>query len=137
MALVIDASVVGSWFFRDEVSSLADAALRAASDGGVAVPSVWPYEVANMFATAERRGRIDAEDVATALMAIRALPVDVHQPHAARALPGLVLVAREYRLTAYAAAYLELATRTRSALATLDSALGQAATRAGVPLLSV
>lgn len=137
MALVIDASVVGAWFFRDESSAYADAALGTAIEGATAVPSVWPYEVANMFAIAERRGRIGAEDVATALAAISALSVDVHQPYAARALPGLVSVARDYGLTAHDAAYLELAIRTKSALATLDAALEQAAARAGVTLLSV
>ena len=49
---------------------------------------------------------------------------------------GPVLAAtRAHQLSAYDAAYLELAARLGLPLATLDDALAQAATQAGVPLL--
>ena len=46
-------------------------------------------------------------------------------------------IAREHRLSAYDAAYLELATREGMQLATLDHDLEQAARNLGVPILDV
>jgi predicted nucleic acid-binding protein len=47
----------------------------------------------------------------------------------------LLALARTHRLTAYDAAYLELALRADAPLATLDRKLAAAARAAGVPLL--
>jgi predicted nucleic acid-binding protein len=46
-------------------------------------------------------------------------------------------LAEQYRLTAYDAAYLQLAQRTGLPLATLDSDLRKAATAAGAPLVEL
>ena len=51
---------------------------------------------------------------------------------ASKALP----LARVYDLSAYTAAYLELAIRHNAPLATLDTGLQKAAKRAGVPVFS-
>jgi predicted nucleic acid-binding protein len=95
-------------------------------------PGLWPYEVANMLALAERRGRMTADQVWRAARWLEALQVRVEPAHPMRAIPGLTAVAREHGLSAYDAAYLDLAARTRSHLATLDGALRQSAARAGV-----
>jgi predicted nucleic acid-binding protein len=65
---------------------------------------------------------------------LMALPVmvDDREPHVLG--PALVRVARAQGLTAYDAAYLELAARARLPLATRDSDLREAAGRAGVDL---
>lgn len=52
-----------------------------------------------------------------------------------RVLDASRLLAREYSLSAYDAAYLELAQRQGLPLATMDRRLLSAATRCGVPLL--
>lgn len=130
--LVIDASVAGGWLFGDEVSAYADAVLVAVADGGAMAPGLWPYEVANMLALAERRGRMTADEVSRAARWLEALQVRVEPAHPLRTIPGLTATAREHGLSAYDAAYLDLAVRTRSRLATLDGALRQAAARAGI-----
>ena len=136
MSLVLDPSVVAGWFIGDESSSFTQAALAAVAASGALVPSLWPYEVTNMFLMAERRGRISAEDVSLALESLAALPIDVRPTSATRDTAALVRIAREYRLSAYDASYLEVALRSRSSLATLDLALRRAAERAGVGLFS-
>jgi predicted nucleic acid-binding protein len=50
------------------------------------------------------------------------------------ALTDTLEIARKYRLSAYDAAYLELATRQELPLATLDQDLRKAAKRAGVAI---
>lgn len=132
--LVIDASVSGGWLFGDEVSAYADAVLSTVTDTGAMAPCLWPYEIANMLAQAERRGRMTVDEVSQAARWIEALRVEVEPAHPTRALPVLTRTAREHGLSAYDASYLDLAVRTRSSLATLDATLRQAAARAGVPI---
>lgn len=136
MSLVLDPSVVAGWYIGDESSVYTEAALQAVATDGALVPGLWPTEVANMFLMAERRDRMSADDVSLALESLAAMPIDVRSAMATQATPGLIRLAREYRLSAYDASYLELAIRSRSVVATLDGALRTAAERAGVGLFS-
>jgi predicted nucleic acid-binding protein len=136
VSLVLDPSVVAGWFIGDESTSLTNAALSVVAASGALVPSLWPYEVTDMFLMAERRGRISSKDVSSALEALAALPIDLRPTSSTRDPAALARVAREFRLSAYDAAYLDLAVRTRSSLATLDGPLREAAVRAGVPIFS-
>jgi predicted nucleic acid-binding protein len=134
--LVVDASVAGGWFIGDESSSYTEAALAVVADNGALVPGIWPFEIANMLAVAERRERATAEDVSEALRLLSALPVAIDSPHAMSALPRLSRLARDHGLTAYDASYLDLALRTGSVLATRDAELQRAAPQAGVTLFA-
>jgi predicted nucleic acid-binding protein len=99
------------------------------------VPGLWWLEVANGLVMAERRRRIkSAESVAFVAM-IEELPIIADEATGARALHETMSLAREHRLTAYDAAYLELAMRVGLPLATGDRSLRAAAERAGVDLL--
>jgi predicted nucleic acid-binding protein len=62
------------------------------------------------------------------------LPVRVDPMSSAKAFSRTLGLARSYALSAYDAAYLELAIREHAPLATLDKSLRKAANRAGVPL---
>ncbi len=62
------------------------------------------------------------------------LNIVTDQATAAHALGDTLNLARRYKLSAYDAAYLELALRTGLPLATLDASLVKAATTAGVPI---
>ena len=73
---------------------------------------------------AERRGRLAAADVDEALIRLAALPIAVRDGGDDRQVVNL---ARKYALTAYDAAYLELALREGAPLATLDKRLAEAA----------
>jgi predicted nucleic acid-binding protein len=98
------------------------------------VPAIWLVEMANVLIVAERRRRLDAERADQLLANVLALPVAVDDSGLLVLGPSIVRVAREHGLTAYDAAYLELATRARCPLATRDAALGEAAGRVGVDL---
>ena len=136
MSLVLDPSVVAGWYIGDGSSSYTQAARMAVAVEGALVPSLWPYEVTNLFLMAERRGRMSVEDMSLALESLAAMPIDVRPAMAPRAASTLARIAREYRLSAYEASYLDTAVRTGSSLATLEQALERAARRAGVPVFS-
>lgn len=84
----------------------------------------------------ERRKRASQADVTEALSLVMALPVIADDETAKRCGSDTAALARQYSLTIYDAAYLELAMRRGATLATTDQALAQAAKSAGVTILS-
>lgn len=136
-ALVIDGSIAIGFLLKDEQSAVAMKALDSIEEGVPAyVPAHWAVEVANGLIMAERRKRASQADVTEALGLAAALPVLADEQTAARAGSDIAALARQYRLTIYDAAYLELAMRRGAALATTDHALAKAAKAAGVPLVT-
>ena len=103
---------------------------------GAAVPGSWSLEVANGLVAGERRRRIKAAESAAFIALIEELPIVADPASGARALHETLSLAREHRLSAYDAAYLELAMRLGVPLATADRALATAAPQAGVALLA-
>jgi predicted nucleic acid-binding protein len=132
MAFVIDAPIAATWLLPDESSPMADAGYRRLPAEDAWVPSLWWFEMRNIFLINERRGRIDATKSDQALALLANLPIRVDQQADGTAL---VRLARQHRLTAYDAAYLELALRRALPLATLDRALADAARTEKVPLI--
>lgn len=129
-AFVVDASVSAAWFLPDEATPDSEAALQATATHDVWVPALWLLEIGNLLLSAQRRKRISADkrrELAGAASALR-LKVD-REPVSIAALDD---IAARHGLSAYDAAYLELALRRGLALATQDQALTAALTKAGV-----
>ncbi len=133
MSFVLDASVTASWAFKDEGHPDAAEALARLRSAAARVPSLWWFEVRNTLVVNERRGRISEAETAVFLSDLGRLAITLDRaPDEARTLS----LARQHRLTVYDAAYLELAGREGLPLATLDTALRQAATAVGISLLA-
>ncbi|WP_245453219.1 type II toxin-antitoxin system VapC family toxin [Aquibium carbonis] len=128
MSFVMDASVILAWILPDEVSERADAIVRSLSVTGAVAPAIWPMEIRNALLSAERRRRIDPATTQELLAILGTHPVAIDN-HID--LDRAMLLARNHRLTLYDAAYLELATRRRLPLATLDGRLAAAAAAEG------
>ncbi|MGA8431827.1 MAG: type II toxin-antitoxin system VapC family toxin [Candidatus Sulfotelmatobacter sp.] len=108
-----------------------------ASGSFAVVPALWRLEMANGFATAERRGDLTASHGDRCLDELEGLMVSVIESSTLEAsLRQSLSVARTLRLSAYDAVYLETARREHLPIATLDRALGQAATKSGIPLFT-
>jgi predicted nucleic acid-binding protein len=131
--LVIDASVTVAWMLQ-ESPPLALRAMQFLQSGTIGVvPDLWYYEVCNSLITAERKGRA-AEQVVTSLVA--GLERLAEFLEASPTTPSLlVTAARQSGLTAYDAAYWELAQRRRLPLATLDAQMRTSAQKAGIEIL--
>jgi predicted nucleic acid-binding protein len=130
--LIIDASIALCWCFEDEATVETDALLDQVALSGAHAPGLWRLEVANVLLMAERRGRLTTADVETRLSRLDRLPVQIDHEASGAALAKIVQFARSERLTAYDAAYLELALRRGATLATKDADLAQAARRLGL-----
>jgi predicted nucleic acid-binding protein len=132
MPFVVDASITACWAFDDEDHPRATAALERLRTDEAFAPSLWWYEVRNILVVGERRGCIAENDTAAYLRSLGRLPIWID----AEAVDANLLdLARRHRLSAYDAAYLELALRINAPLETLDAALAKAALAAGVPAL--
>jgi len=132
MPFVVDASVTASWLLPDEIDARAEHAYALLDTDWVVVPSLWWFEIRNVFIINERRGRIDQEKTERALGLLSSLPIQLDQG-AEEAM--LLALARRHRLTVYDAAYLELARRQRLPLATLDDMLTRAARVENIALI--
>jgi predicted nucleic acid-binding protein len=97
------------------------------------VPDLWYYEVSNALIMAERRGRATAQLVSAHVDDIERLAAFLEVSPTTPS--ALIAAARQSGLTAYDAAYFELALRRNLPLATLDEKLRVAAEKAGVELL--
>jgi predicted nucleic acid-binding protein len=136
-ALVLDGSIALGFILKDERSPGALKVLERLEDGLPAfVPAHWHLEVANGLIMAERRRRATQADITEALQLVQALPVATDPETSQRATSDTAALARQYHLTIYDAAYLELALRRHAALSTTDHDLAKAAKAAGVEIFA-
>jgi predicted nucleic acid-binding protein len=136
-SLVLDASIALCWCFEDEATDATDELLRQLQTNTVAVPAHWFIEVTNVLALSERRRRMTPADTVQFIGLLENLMIDLDEETPARAFDRVLNLARSENLTAYDAAYLELAMRLGAPLATKDLALASAAVRLGVSVLGV
>jgi len=135
MPLVFDASVALAWALPDEISTYADAVLAVVERDGLRVPELWAREIANGLAVAYLRKRITSADENAFLLALSYLNIDVEEPvPAVTAVRDGTAAAMQYGLTAYDAAYVDLAAREKLTLATLDTAMRKAAEQSGITI---
>lgn len=126
-----------NWAFAGESTPFTVAVLKSLETVHAVAPVLWPFEVASVLSTAERRGRMNAAAQAAFLERLRLLPIAIEHRPAAWLAQQILPLARTYQLSAYDAAYLELAIREGLPLATLDDDLRRAAGAAGVALVAV
>lgn len=131
---VIDASVTMPWFFADEATPFTEGLLDALGAQVLWAPALWVLECTNVLQSAQRRRRIDAHRRAEIASELRALPVRLDLE--VSDFVSLDRLAASHGLSAYDAAYLELALRRSLILVSLDARLIAAASALGHPVLS-
>ncbi len=135
MSFVLDSSVALAWCFEDEQTAATQALLQRVVEAGAVVPVLWPLEVLNGLATAERRRRVDRDTRLRLAGLLRDLPIRVDPDSAEAAWGDTAVLAERHQLTLYDASYLEAARRLTLPLGTVDKALRTAAKLVRVPLL--
>lgn len=124
VAFVVDNSIAVAWTYPKQATEYTERLLDCASHGLLHTAFIWPAEFANAANTLVNRGlltdALGAEMIA--LSHVFGFIVDkVPDP------VDLYAVSRKFGLTAYDAAYLELAIRLNLPLATRDAGLTKAA----------
>ncbi len=133
---VLDCSITMAWCFEDESTAFTEFVLDGLQDSSAKVPNLWPLEVANVLLIAERKKRLSFFQAVNFKSSLEALPIIIDPLTSSRAFETIFELAREYKLTSYDAAYLELAWREKLPLCTLDAALKKTAQTIGVKLLT-
>ena len=124
-----------AWCFEDETTKYTESVLTHLSEGAVAlVPAIWPYEVTNVLIFAGRQKRISQNKVIQFLRELQSFDITIDPQNSSRIFQDVLSVAQMHKLTAYDAAYLELALREGLPIATLDRGLRRAADAAGVKI---
>lgn len=134
--IIVDASRIGNAVLPDESAAVTEKLLGLLADNDLVEPCHWPIEIANLVLRAARRGRLTIPERNEARAAISALISAAEVETMSYPIAALDL-AVSHNISAYDAAYLELALRTGLPLLTSDCALGDAALRSGVEVLSV
>jgi predicted nucleic acid-binding protein len=137
-AFILDASVAISWCFPADPTENTPYTRRIltqlTSDDAI-VPEIWAFEIANSrFVSFNKRKRIDERQIVEYLSLLTALPIRV-DAQSMWANVGLESMSRRHDLSAYDAAYLDLARRANLSLATSDEFLKKVALDEGVAVL--
>lgn len=126
--IVVDASYALALVMPDESRP---AGIEALVADELAVPAIWPLEMAHAVRLGLRSGRLTADSVEALFRRIDELEIDVFvAPHgqAQRYFDA----AQDHDLTPFDATYITMALQFSAALATRDRALSIAAGRAGI-----
>lgn len=137
MALVLDCSLAMAWANPGEQTPATQAVLAEVGATSAWVPSLWRIETLNALMMSLRRKRIGQSHFDETLADFALLPIEVDPYTDELAWTATRGLAAEHNLTAYDAAYLELALRRGLPLATLGKELRKAAGTEGVLLLGL
>lgn len=133
--VVIDASVVIAAFCPDESSVRASAMMLKAMEDGAIAPAIFPYEIANVLLVKQRRKILTASQRQDISAVIAGAPIEIIAPDSAHVIGEVGALADKLAISAYDAAYIELAKMHHATLATLDLRLASAANKIGLQLL--
>jgi predicted nucleic acid-binding protein len=123
------------WYFEGQKTSYTEGVLeRLVLGDEILVPAVWPLEIVNSLVIAVRQKGITSAQLETFVADLKDLPLEVDLQGVARAYSSILRISRQYQLSSYDAAYLDLALFEGLPLATVDKNLRAAAKRSGAEL---
>lgn len=128
MKFVLDCSTTMAWCFEDETNTYTEMVLGSLLKGYEArVPPLWKLEVTNVLLMAIKKNRINSLIAHNFKNTLTQLPIKIDDDANNRIFDTVYELGKELNLTAYDAAYLELALRESIPIATQDTALIRAA----------
>lgn len=122
--------------YPDEANELIEALPDILASDDALVPQHWRLEVANLARMAIRKRRLTEALLADAFQALAVFDMIIDTQTDSRAWTLTLDLAARHNLTAYDAAYLELAMRSGRAIVTNDTALKRASASEMVEILS-
>ena len=134
MPFVLDNSVVSGWTVESRATPYTEAIARRLERDRALVPPIRELEFTNVLRTACNRGRLQAHVAQAMVEQVMSLPIDVDRDPVRPA--EVLALALRFGLSAYDAAYLELALRHQVPIATTDQALADAAPASGAGWLA-
>jgi predicted nucleic acid-binding protein len=130
---VYDASFIVTLIVPDEKNKKSDKIHRSTNE--IFIPQLLWYEIANIFMNLIRRKRFTFDEVKGFFSIISSLNTNTDFETGVDYSKKIWNLCNEYNLSAYNAAYLELAYRKKAVLCTLDDGLINAAKKHGVAVI--
>jgi len=116
------------------VTGYAEAVLLALRTRTALVPAIWALEVTNAVLAAQRAERVKPQEIRFFVDLLRELSIIEYTQPVGDALSNVLPLAQAHGLTAYDAAYLDLAVRQGAPLASFDGKLQKACRSAGIEI---
>jgi predicted nucleic acid-binding protein len=136
MIYIFDASFVGALIIPDEKNpQVGKMYARIQNEDEKFTPHLLWYEISNIFNKLIRDNRYDYNEVQKLIPLLTALHLETDSVTGANYSQRLLLLCNNHKLSAYDAAYLELAERKKATLCTLDKHLRIAAEKHKVPVI--
>jgi predicted nucleic acid-binding protein len=133
--IILDASVAIEWLLDEKPQSISASVPQTIFTESILVPSHWPLEISNTLRPDLRNRKISIPDFHYIMERLDQLDIHVQPPLDLDEIGPLTDFSVTHRLTAYDAAYVQLALQHNASLATLDRAMRAAAERLNIPLL--
>ena len=136
MVYILDCSYCASLFLPDEKSeNIKKSFLKIEDSDEVYIPLLWWYEMSNVLTTAVKRNRLKHNDVLNINKLLSSFNFITDSIYGSEYTEKLLELTQIYNLSAYDAAYLELAIRKQGSIGTLDKDLNAACIKAGLKTL--
>ncbi len=120
---VIDASAALSWLAPTQATASSAVFLQTRRESRLVAPHIFNWEVGNTLIGLQRRRLLSAAALEQAFVDLRAFDVFVALPMSPSEIEDLALIAREWSLSLFDSAYLQLALERDFALVSRDSQL--------------
>jgi predicted nucleic acid-binding protein len=133
--IVLDASILIARILSEHHSGLSEDLFDLLDTSDILVPSHWPTEVANALRTNIRRGRMTEADLDAIVGLLARFRLTIASAIQISDIVPITKFSSEHTLTAYDAAYVQIALAHGGELATLDHAMRAAAKRLDIPLI--
>jgi len=132
--IVVDASMAAAWTLDDEKTVIGDRILDEVKVNNPITTSLFWHEYRNILIVAQKHGRVTRGRMSVLLRDMRLLEMEEYPQGSDE---RIIALAFRYNLSAYDAAYLDLAIDRYGLLATNDKKLARAAWLEGIKLRSV
>lgn len=135
MNYVVDCSFTSALFLPDESSeTVSDFFLKRHRNDAFYVPFLWWYETNNVLSVSLKRKRLNQSDVVAVLDLLGQLKLDIDYSFGTDLSKDILRLTQGYALSAYDAAYIELAIRKKAHLMSLDNRVMASAKSIGIKI---
>ena len=132
---ILDCSVYMSWCLNEGTIKASSKILNSITKYGIMAPGLWVYEVTNTLAVSVRKNKLTVSDVHGLMNDIQLLPIEFDKPTTEN-MSNIFHIANEYKLSAYDAAYIELALRANIPIASFDKEIVKVSGQLGIKIFN-
>jgi len=132
---ILDCSVYMSWCLNEATIKASSKILHSITKHGIIVPSLWVYEVTNVLTVSVRGNKLTVADAHGLINDIQLLPIEFDKPTTEN-MSNIFNIANEHKLSAYDAAYIELALRTNTQIASFDKDIAKVSGKLGIKIFN-